>query len=97
MAAGFAANHDARPVLQPIDRTADRQRASVHDVGVDHRRAHISMTEQFLHCSDVVPVLEQMRREAMPEGTRTDAFRQTGLSRSLRDGPLHDRLMEMKT
>jgi hypothetical protein len=32
-------------------------------VCIDHRRRHIRMAEQLLHRADVVPALEQVRRE----------------------------------
>jgi hypothetical protein len=52
--------------LQGIGRTPDAQGTSIQDVCVDHRRADIRLAEQFLHRSDVVSVLEQMRRKGVP-------------------------------
>src|SRR3972149_2453795 len=36
------------------------------------------MTEQFLHGTDVVAILEQMRGKTVPEAVRSDALRDTG-------------------
>ena len=36
------------------------------------------MTEQLLHCADVVPVFKQMRREAVPHPVRAHALRDAG-------------------
>src|SRR6266550_5326304 len=33
----------------------------VEHVSVDHRRAHVFVPEKFLHCANVVAVLQQMR------------------------------------
>ena len=51
--------------LQPVGWTRNAERAPIQDVGVDHRRADVRMTEQFLHRSNVVPILEQMGREGV--------------------------------
>jgi hypothetical protein len=37
-------------------------------MGVDHRRRHIGMPQQFLHRADVVAGLQQMRRERVADG-----------------------------
>jgi hypothetical protein len=37
-------------------------------MGVDHRRRHIGMPQQFLHRADVVAGLQQMRRERVSDG-----------------------------
>ena len=52
----------------PVGGTADGRRAPVQDVGVNHRRAHVAVAEQLLNGSDVVSVLEQVRRERMAQG-----------------------------
>jgi hypothetical protein len=51
-----------------IERAADGHSTSMEDVGVDHRRPHVLVTEQFLHGTDVVTVLKQMCGERVPEG-----------------------------
>ena len=35
---------------------------------VHHRRIDVLMPQQLLDCPDVVPGLDQMRREGMPDG-----------------------------
>lgn len=52
-------------VLQAIGRASDAQSTPIDDVRVDHRRTDISMAEQFLDRSNVVPVLEQMGCKGM--------------------------------
>src|SRR5439155_24358814 len=42
--------------------------APVQDVGVDHRGADVTVTEQFLYGPDVVVVLQQVRGERMTKG-----------------------------
>src|SRR5919198_6002713 len=50
-------------VEDPVGRTPDGGWSSVQNVGVDHRRAHVAVAEQLLDRTDVMAVLEQMRRE----------------------------------
>jgi len=45
-------------LLQLVDRAADTLTTSVQNVGIDHRRAHILVTKQFLDSSNVVSVLQ---------------------------------------
>lgn len=71
---GVAANRELAS-LQTISRTPDAQGTPIQDVCVDHRRADIRVAEQFLHHSDVVSVLEQMRRKGVAEGVAADALR----------------------
>jgi hypothetical protein len=49
-----------------VQRAADSQAAAVKDVGIDYHRLHIFVTEEFLHCSYIVSVFEQMGGEAVP-------------------------------
>ena len=49
-------------------RAGDAVRTTIQDVGVDLRRADVSMPEQFLNGTDVLALLEQMRGEGAPEG-----------------------------
>jgi hypothetical protein len=60
-------------------------------VRVDHRRAHVPVPEQLLNGTDVVAVLEQMRRERVPQRMGSGALgepRPAGgvLHRALQDG-----------
>ena len=54
----FAEN--AASGLQPICRAGDAQRASVEDVGVDHRRLEVAVAEELLDGANVRAVLEQV-------------------------------------
>ena len=52
---------------QRVERTADPAAAHLEHARVDHGRCHIRVSEQVLHCADVVSVLQQVRREAIPD------------------------------
>jgi hypothetical protein len=53
--------------LQAIARTPHTERAAIQDVRVDHRGADVRVAEQLLNGSDVVPVLEEVRRKGMTQ------------------------------
>ena len=61
-----SSGENAASGLQPIRGAGDAERASVEDVGVDHRRLEVAVAEQLLDGADVRSVLEQMAGEAMP-------------------------------
>ena len=42
--------------------------AALEDVGVDHRRLHAFVTEQFLHDTKGIAVLQEVRGKSMAEG-----------------------------
>jgi len=52
---------DPSPVQQALHGVG----ALVHHVGVELRGLGVLLTEEFLHCADVVAALEQVRREAV--------------------------------
>ena len=56
------------PSELPVERAEHGAGAAAQHMGVDLRRPEILVTEQLLHGPDVLPGLEQMRRERMPEG-----------------------------
>ena len=58
-----------------VDRTPDPGWPSVQDVRVDLRRGDVSVPEQLLNGTDVVPVFEQMRREGMTERVGSGSLR----------------------
>ena len=62
-----AANRGGGDPLQPVGRAPDAQRASIQDVGVDHRRPDIVVAEQFLNRPDVVPHLQQVGGKGMAQ------------------------------
>jgi hypothetical protein len=51
-----------------VGRAPDSGRTSVKDVRVNHRRAHVLMTEQLLDGPDVVALFQEVGREGVPEG-----------------------------
>jgi len=59
---------------------------------VDHRRRHVRMAQEFLHCPDVVPQLQQVGGETVPEAVASRPLRQFGTanrrSHLLREGSL---------
>jgi hypothetical protein len=57
-----------------IQRAAHRQAAALQDVGVDHRRPHVLVPQQFLDGPDVVPGLEQVGGKGVPQGVRGHAL-----------------------
>jgi len=50
----------------PIRRAPHPQPPPIEHVRIHHRRAHVRMPQQLLHRPDIVPVLQQMGREAVP-------------------------------
>src|SRR5437016_6078697 len=51
-----------------IKRAAYASSTPIQHVRIDQRRPHIFVSEQFLHCANIVASFEQMRREAVAEG-----------------------------
>lgn len=41
--------------------------AAVEDVGVDHRRLHVAVAEQFLDSTDIVTILQEVSGEGVAE------------------------------
>ena len=65
------------------------------DVGVDHGRLDVFMTEEILDRADVVTGHEQMRRETVPECMGADLFRNVGVPRGLFDRALDHRFVQV--
>ncbi len=63
--------------------------------GADHRRFHVTVAQQLLCRSDVVAVLQQVRRKRILEGMTTRWLRDSGLESSHLDRPLQDRFVQM--
>lgn len=66
---------------QPVGGAANTQAAAVQDVGIHHRRPHVTMAEKLLNRADVRAGLEQMRRERVTKrvagralGDRTGSY-----------------------
>lgn len=83
----------ARP-RSPIERATHSAPTTVQHVRVDHRRRHVPVPEQLLNGADVVPVLEQVRRERVPQRVATRPLHSrtstpTSASTRPRDAPTH--------
>ena len=50
-----------------VKRAADAEPRSIADMGVNHCRGDVFVSEQFLHRTDVVATLQQVRGKTMPE------------------------------
>jgi hypothetical protein len=67
---------------QPVRRAQHAAAAgAIQHVRVDHRRRHIRVTEQLLDRPDVVPVLEKVRREGVPERVASHSLRRAARQR----------------
>ena len=66
-----------------IHRTANTRRASVEDMSVNHRRLDVTMTQEFLYRSNIVPSFEQVRGEGMPPACRAHGAGREGVARGL--------------
>ena len=61
-------------IKHPIRRALDSARPSVQDMGVDLRRAHVTVPEQFLNRADIMAVFQQVRGERVTEGVAARRF-----------------------
>ena len=59
-------NHQ-RDVLPWIEWAAHTSAAPIQDVDIDHRGTDIAMAQQLLHRTDVITILNQVRRKRVPE------------------------------
>jgi hypothetical protein len=48
------------PSYQLVGRAANSPAPAVQDVSIDHGGSHVTVTEEFLHGSNVVPVFQQV-------------------------------------
>ena len=60
------------PSLFLIRRTSDRKFASMQHVRVNHRRLNILISQELLHRSDIVVLLESLRSKARTKRVATD-------------------------
>ncbi len=47
---------------------SDTSPAPIQNVRVDRRHLDVSLTEQFLHGPDIIPVFQEIRRERVAQG-----------------------------
>ena len=90
----------SRPLCPPLGYPADFAPAGppgclFHDVRVDHGRFEVSMAQKRLDRADIVAILVEMRREAVPEGVTGDPFRQPCPAGPAADRPLDRHRMDM--
>lgn len=81
--------------LQSIRWTSHSATTLVQNMGVNHRRAYICMSKQFLDGTDVISIGQKMRCERMPEAVTCHPLRDTAPARRHRDCPLQNGLMQM--
>jgi hypothetical protein len=81
--------------LPPIHWAPHSHRPALKNVGVNHGRRDVSMAQQFLYRSDVVPILQQMGGERVPEGVASRALGDPGPPYCVPDGSLDRRLVQM--
>ena len=67
----------------------------VQDMGINHRRLHRRMAQQFLNRPDVMPSLQQMRRKTMSQRVRRHPFRDFRPLRCLANRRLECRILHM--
>ena len=82
-------------LLQTIERAAYPKPTRIQHVCVDHRRADIRVTEQFLHRADVVARFQQMRRETMSKRVTTPVLRDLRCTHRFFHRFLQDRWVKM--
>ena len=75
-------------MLSAIQGRFDRQATALEDVRIDHGGFDVLVAEQLLHCTNIVPVLEQVGGEGVAEGVGADRLGNGGFPR----GPLHGSL-----
>lgn len=78
-----------------INRTPDSVASLVQRVDVNHGRADIFVSHQFLNRADVVSGFQQVCGEGMPDGMAADMLDHSGFSNGLLDRPLKDCLVRM--
>ena len=57
-------------LLRAVERAFHAPPAFVQDMGIDHRRGYIRVSEQFLHRAYVIARLQQLRGKAVPPMSR---------------------------
>jgi MFS family permease len=69
-----------------IERAGRAAGGDLQYVRVDHRRADVAVTQQFLHRADVRAALQQMGGEAVAQGVRGDLLVDAGVGRMRASG-----------
>ena len=79
---------------ESIHRASDSSPATVQNMGVYHRGAHVGVPEQFLNRADVVAIFQQMRGEAMTHGVRGRRLGYSGLQHGFSNCLLQSSLLQ---
>ena len=66
-------------------------------MGVDHSRFHTFVPQQFLNCTDIVPIFQQMGGKRVPETMAGDPFGHPRQLNRFLDCLLHTPLIDMMT
>ncbi len=59
-----------------MDRAPDTSRAAVEDMGIDHRRLHVAMTQKLLDGSHVIAAFEQVCGKGIADSSSIDEISQ---------------------
>ncbi len=61
----YADPHITRPCMgsHPVQRTADTRRPTVEHMGIHHCRFDVTMAQQFLNSSNLIPACKQVGGE----------------------------------
>ena len=78
-----------------IERTPYPVPAALQHMRVDHGGADIFMSQEFLHCTNIITILQEMRGKAVPERMTTAALSETGLAYRVLDRLLEHRFSHM--
>jgi hypothetical protein len=74
---------------------ADPSPTPVQHVGIDHRRLHVPMPEQFLNGADIVAIFQEMSGERMAQRVAAGRLGRHHVSRGLFNSSLSHRFMQM--
>lgn len=66
-------------------------------MGIDHRGAHILLSQELLDCADVLPSFQQVRRKGMAEGMASGGYLHSGIPYGSLHALLHHAWIQMIT
>ena len=80
---------------QGVQRAGGSSGSYFQDMGIDHRRAHVRMPQQFLHRADVGARLQQVRGKAVAQDVHGDGFANARLGYGFLQGTPQSPLIEV--
>ncbi len=80
-----------------VGRAANTFASAIQHVGIDHRCAHVLVSQELLHGANVVAVLEVVSGEGMPEGMGGGELRRRGSGDGVEDSPSDDFFVDAVT